>query len=233
MLSLKPTNDELLTPADLYCERLGAEFWAEPLNALSNIIFIFASLWAWRTATKLGRLDGTIISLCILSAGIGIGSFLFHTYANLWSSFADVIPIWSFVALYVVISVIKITGKSPLRVGGIALGIMAIIIGIVWIISSGSATQVEASTDPLNGSAQYAPALIALWFFAFITYRRNYSIKPWIISAALVFTLSLVARTLDLHLCNTFPIGTHFMWHILNGIMVALLLQGILRENRH
>ena len=220
---------EWFTPADLYCERLGAEFWAEPFNAVSNIVFIFASLWAWYSAVKRGKLDGIIILLCVLSASIGIGSFLFHTYANLWSSFADVIPIWTFIALYVVVSVIRITGKSPLRVGGIAFGVIAIIIGIVWIMSSGSATQVEASTDPLNGTTQYTPAFIAVWVFAFITYRNNHEIMPWIVSAALVFTLSLVARILDFHLCGVFPTGTHFMWHILNGVMIALLLQGLIR----
>jgi len=217
------------TPADLYCERFGPEFWAEPFNAVSNIVFILASFGAWHSAIKREKLDGTIILLCFLATSIGVGSFLFHTYANLWSSFADVIPIWSFIALYVVVAVIRITGKSPFRVGGIALGVIAIIIGVVWIMSSGSATQVEASTDPLNGSTQYAPAFIAIWAFAFITYRSKHPIMPWIISAAFVFTVSLVARTLDFHLCDVFPIGTHFIWHTLNGVMVALLLQGLIR----
>ena len=220
---------EWFTPSDLYCERLGPEFWAEPMNAFSNIVFILASLWGWYSATKRGKLDSVIIILCLLSASIGLGSFLFHTYANLWSSFADVIPIWSFIALYVVVAVIRITGKSPLRVGGIAMGITAIIVGVVWIMSSGSATQVEASTDPLNGSAQYAPALIALLVFAFITFRNKHPIMPWIVSSAFVFILSLIARTLDFHLCSAFPVGTHFMWHTLNGLMVALLLQGLIR----
>ena len=28
---------------DIYCERIGAEFWAEPLNAISNLGFIVSA----------------------------------------------------------------------------------------------------------------------------------------------------------------------------------------------
>ena len=38
------------TPLDLYCERLGPEFWAEPLNAISNGGFIVAAWLAWRNS---------------------------------------------------------------------------------------------------------------------------------------------------------------------------------------
>ncbi len=222
---------EWYTEIDLYCERIDPGFWAEPLNAITNIAFIVASFWAWHTAYKLGKLDITIKLLCIMAASIGIGSFLFHTYANLWSYFADVIPIWSFVALYVVVLIIRTSAKSPLRVDGIAAGIIAII-GVVWIIGSGSATQTKASPDVLNGSEQYAPALIALYFFAFMSVRKKNPIRLWIVSAAMIFTLSLIARTVDLHLCETFPHGTHFYWHLLDGLMVGLLLQGLIRIER-
>ncbi len=219
------------TEIDLYCERLSPLFWAEPINTLSNSVFVVAAVWGWYTATRKSKLDRSIKLLCILSAGISVGSFLFHTYANLWSSFADVIPIWSFIALYVTISVIKLTGKSPLRVGGIAAGVIAVVIGIIWIMSSGSATQTKESTDLFNGSTQYTPALVALWFFSLVTIQKKLVIRPWILGAALVFTVSLVVRTMDLYLCELFPIGTHFLWHILNGLMIALLLQGLIRMN--
>jgi hypothetical protein len=222
---------EWFTEIDLYCERIDPGFWAEPLNAITNIAFIIASFWAWQTAYKLEKLDSTIKLLCIMAASIGIGSFLFHTYANLWSYFADVIPIWSFVALYVVVLIIRTSAKSPLRVDGITAGIIAII-GIVWIIGSGSATQIKASTDVLNGSEQYAPALIALYFFALVSVHEKNPIRLWIVSAAMIFTLSLIARTVDLHLCETFPHGTHLYWHLLDGLTVGLLLQGLIRIER-
>ena len=33
---------------DGYCERLGPGFWAEPLNALTNLAFLIAALVMWR-----------------------------------------------------------------------------------------------------------------------------------------------------------------------------------------
>ena len=37
-------------PIDLYCERLGPSFWAERVNALTNIAFILALiLVGWRS----------------------------------------------------------------------------------------------------------------------------------------------------------------------------------------
>lgn len=220
---------EWFTAIDIYCERLDPSFWAEPFNALSNVAFIIASLWAWVAANRLGKCDNTIKLLCILVGCIGVGSFLFHVYANMWSSLADVIPIWSFVGLYVVVSVIRLTGKPPLRVGGIASGVVAVIVGLVWILSIGSATQEETSPDVFNGSLQYAPAFIALWVFALITMIKGFACRIWIVSAACLFTAALVLRTVDMHLCTAFPTGTHFLWHIFNGAMVAFLLQGLIR----
>ncbi len=220
---------EWFVPIDLYCERTSPGFWAEPLNAWSNIIFLVAGVLGLYTAIKREKLDRTVFVLCILSVLIGVGSFLFHTFANLWSSFADVIPIWSFIGLYVVVSIVKLTGKSFLRVGGISGGIIAIIVSVIWIMSSGSATQTEASSDMFNGSIQYLPALIAIWFFAAASWKKKFDIQIWIIASAAVFTVSLVFRSMDLYFCNAFPLGTHFLWHICNGIMITLLLQGLIR----
>ena len=97
-----------LTDIDLYCERVSPEFWAEPLNAISNLSFVIAALWGGLSARKRGEFDTSTKVLCLLGALIGLGSFLFHTLANLWSSFADVIPIWSFVALYMLVVFLKL-----------------------------------------------------------------------------------------------------------------------------
>jgi len=220
-----------LADIDLYCERTAPIFWAEPFNAISNLSFIAAACWGYYTVVKLKMKNTLNIILCTLAASIGAGSFLFHTYANLWSSFADVIPIWTFVAVSIIAAITRITDKSLSRVTIITLGIFAIIVAVSWIISSGSATQMGTSNDVLNDSGQYAPALIALWVFAFKS--KNSHIYKWILAAAIVFSLSLFARTVDLYLCHIFPIGTHFAWHLLNGLMVALLLQGIIRMQKH
>ena len=49
--------ENLLRHVDLYCERTGPEYWAEPLNALSNLAFIAAGLWFLVKFRREGR-DG-------------------------------------------------------------------------------------------------------------------------------------------------------------------------------
>ena len=50
-----PLHEMWSTPIDLYCERVTVSFWAEPLNALSNIAFLiaaYAALDLWRREGK-------------------------------------------------------------------------------------------------------------------------------------------------------------------------------------
>ena len=35
-------------PNDIYYKRTDATYWPEPVNALTNLCFIFAALWGWR-----------------------------------------------------------------------------------------------------------------------------------------------------------------------------------------
>ncbi|MDQ7071847.1 MAG: ceramidase domain-containing protein, partial [Rhodobacterales bacterium] len=166
------------TPIDLYCERTAVGFWNEPLNALSNLAFPLAALIGWRTATKRGTLSRAITVLIALAALIGVGSFLFHTFANSWSELADVIPIWSFVALYIFVAIHKIGGVAPGRLVKIAL-VVAATLTVVFLATTGDtpdslAQDAIPTPDLLNGSGQYAPALIALFVFAFISARRHH-----------------------------------------------------------
>ena len=45
--------------------------------------------------------------------------------------------------------------------------------------------------------------------------------------AAGVFTLSVAFRTVDIAVCAAFPLGTHFLWHSLNGVVLYLLLRAL------
>ena len=33
---------------DGYCERIDASFWSEPLNAVTNVIFLMTAIWVLR-----------------------------------------------------------------------------------------------------------------------------------------------------------------------------------------
>lgn len=214
---------------DLYCERTAAGFWNEPINALSNVAFLVAAWFAWRVYARRGRHDALDLVLIILAAAIGIGSFLFHTLANGWSELADVIPIWTFVALFVLVTIYRLTDENFRVTTRIAL-IVAGSIGVVFWFTSGDVTTDDAAgPGVLNGSLQYLPALLALAGFAAVTLIRRHPARYYVTGAAITFLLSLGFRTIDLTTCAATGIGTHFMWHILNGVMVGLLLQSLLR----
>jgi len=80
----------------------------------------------------------------------------------------------------------------------------------------------------LNGSLIYAPALLILSLLGIhhLAVQRK---EPYVLLAAVgVFILSLTFRTFDMEICPYFPLGIHFMWHILNSVALYLLMRGYL-----
>ncbi|SON55913.1 Ceramidase [Hartmannibacter diazotrophicus] len=213
---------DLWQPVDIYCERLGPGFWAEPLNALSNLSFVLAGLLGLWLNARHAR-DGFV---ALLSAGVivvGIGSFLFHTFANRLTGLADVIPIWSFVVLYIVFALRRFFGQSWLRVARtmaiaivVAFGVMAIVPG------DGSGT--------LNGSLQYLPAILGLVVFSAALSLARHAAARYILAATAIFLVSLAFRTVDIAVCEDWPLGTHVFWHLLNGTMLGVLLVAAARH---
>ena len=86
-----------------YCERGGDPgFWAEPLNAISNGAFILAGLAAAWQLARSPRKDRALFEWLLIAVilAIGVGSFLFHTYATVWAIPFDTIPISLFMLAY-------------------------------------------------------------------------------------------------------------------------------------
>nr|WP_321462788.1 ceramidase domain-containing protein [uncultured Cohaesibacter sp.] len=230
----------LLLPIDIYCERTDPGYWSEPVNALTNLSFLLAALWGYwinhRLQRQNGELEGDVlIMIAVILAGlIGIGSFLFHTHARAWSSLADVIPIWSFVAYYLFLAIYRIVGTSLVRAFRIyAISLMSIF-AVLWFFSRYllATDASEAGGDGFNGSSQYLPGMLALYGFALALHLRKHAARGWIFAAAIVFTASIVFRTIDMTVCSSFPLGTHFLWHLLNGLFIGLLLQALVRHGR-
>ncbi|MDO5621052.1 MAG: hypothetical protein Q4G24_06230 [Paracoccus sp. (in: a-proteobacteria)] len=220
------------TPVDIYCERLDPSFWSEPVNAITNASFIAAALWGAYEARRRAELNPLVWLLVVLAGGIGVGSFLFHTYAQVWSAFADTVPIWSFVALYCFVALNRLGGVRPGLVALLAL-VLASGLTVLFLTGDGDAGQAAPrGPDPLNGSGQYAPAVLAFAVFSLIAWWRQHPLRHWVWGAGLVFLVSLTARTFDLHACAALPMGLHWIWHLLNGLVIALVLQILIRAPR-
>ena len=199
-------------PVDLYCERTDPSFWAEPANALTNAAFLIAAaaaLWAWRRA---GGRDWAALALIAMVAGVGLGSFTFHTVGTRGAALADVIPIAVFIYGYLLLALRRLLRLS--------IGISAAI--LVAFAAGGQALSRLTPPLALNGSIDYVPALIAL---IAVARAAHGSARRGLDLAVMIFTVSLALRSVDLAACDVFPLGTHFVWHMLNATVLYVLLR--------
>ena len=90
---------------DNYCERIDAGYWSEPVNALTNGAFLVAAVVAWRIAARRGDRGGRLLAALVFA--IGVGSYLFHTHAQVWSMLADVLPIQAFILVYLYLATVR------------------------------------------------------------------------------------------------------------------------------
>lgn len=205
---------------DAYCERLGPGFWAEPWNAVTNLGFLVAAALGLWVAWRRGRLDPPMLGLTGLVAAVGIGSFLFHTVATAWAGLADVVPILLFILGYL--------GTALARFGGLGWGSAGL--GVLGFLAASAALAPLFRSLALGSSAGYLPAFLAMvGIGGWLAVRRHPSASG-ILVAAVLFGLSLSLRTFDLPLCASWPIGTHFLWHLLNAAVLGLLLVTLARH---
>ena len=201
-------------PVDSYCERLDPGYWAEPVNALTNIAFLVAAFVMWR------RLRGQRLPLANAMAAvlavIGIGSYLFHTHATAWAGLADVLPILGFILLY-----LYAANRHYWRLGRWpALGLTAL------LFPYAAATVPLFSMIPgLGSSAGYAPVPLLILAYAALLRRRAPDTARGLAVGAGILIVSLTFRTLDGPLCAGWPLGTHFLWHILNATMLGWMIE--------
>lgn len=213
---------------DIYCERLDPGFWAEPINALTNLAFLIAAGWAWWRARQEGATDALTWVLIGLVAAVGLGSFLFHTFATRWAGLADVIPIGLFIVTYLIAALRRFVGLGWLGMIPVLVVGVAAIAGLMSLIPEPT----PGEPPPLNGSLSYAPALIALLAVSLaLAVKRHPAARP-LAGAAAVFLVSLTFRSLDMVVCPGLPLGTHFLWHLLNGVLLFILLDTLIRHGR-
>ena len=212
-------NPSWFQPIDSYCERLGPGFWAEPVNAVSNGAFLLAAAHAFWVWTSRPDKDWPALWLITVSAVVGIGSFLFHTFAGRWSLLADVLPIAVFIYSYFLLAI-----RRYLRLGIFA----AVALTFAYAAFNVSFTGLWLSAFPgvsLNGSVGYLPALMALIGVGIACQLLHGKAPGWqLLWAASIFALSLVFRSIDSAVCSALPLGTHALWHMLNALVLWILM---------
>ena len=77
----------------------------------------------------------------------------------------------------------------------------------------------------LGSSAGYAPIPVLILVYAAALRRQAPVPARGMLIGAAILCVSLTFRTLDEPLCAIFPLGTHFLWHILNAVMLGWMIE--------
>jgi len=196
-----------------YCERVGNSFWSEPLNALTNAAFLLAAFVLLRRLRRERcaiAQDWDLWLLSLLIGAPGIGSFLWHTLATAWAQWLDVVPILLYISVYLLGFLQRITRLSLTVSLAWLMLFLAINLGVFLLVPG----------DILNGSVFYLPSLLVLAIFT--RYQRA------LVTAAALFALAVVFRSVDRAMCPYFPLGTHFLWHLAISLTVFFTTRALI-----
>ena len=100
-----------------YCERAGDVFWAEPVNAFTNLAFLLAAGLLVHRLRQLNVSPWSIVDLWLLAmlvAMVGGGGFLWHTFATHCSMLADVLPVLMFISVFILSFLAPIARLTPI-----------------------------------------------------------------------------------------------------------------------
>lgn len=211
--------DRLFATVDIYCERTEAGLWAEPINALTNLLILGGGLFGL-AQVRSRQTGGYAEVLCWWVVVIGLGSFLFHTTAIELTKWADIIPIATFTLAMAIFCLRRFAGLSRPKTAVYFVSYFAAISVIAWLIPAwvGEAT---------NGTVAYLPALAGYAFLGVLALLHGGPAGLYCIACAAILFAGFVFRAIDQDICQAFPLGTHFMWHVLIALMLSVNLMAV------
>ena len=142
-------------------------------------------------------------------------SGLFHTFAQAWAGLADVLPIAVFVLLYLYLAN-RAYWRLPVGLSLLGVGLFFPYAAlVVWL---------PAPLPGVGGSAAYLAVALLIALYALALRRRLPHVARGLALGAALLALSITFRALDGPLCAAWPIGTHFLWHLLNAAMLGWMI---------
>ncbi|MGB7325375.1 MAG: ceramidase domain-containing protein [Rubripirellula sp.] len=203
---------------DFYCERCSDAFWAEPLNALSNVSFLIAAALAYRLARRQSRLTRPVVAMIVMACLVGIGSFTFHTFATRATQVMDILPIFAFQVYFLWLYLVRFLAWNRISATVGCVGFLATNLAMIGL------------PPWLNGSMIYAPTYVLI---GAMTVYHNLARLPatgWMVTLLISFSLSLCCRTIDMAVCQSWPLGTHFLWHLINGLVLFASIRVVMES---
>ena len=204
--------ERLNTYVDGYCERVAPGLFDEPLNAVTNLAFILAAFLVWNFIK--GKNPAPIsITLTVLLALIGVGSGLFHTFATVWGAIADVF----FIAVFVVVYIYG-ANRYFLYLKTVYSVLLTV---AVFFLLFPLGIAIEFLFPFIGGSSTYASIASIIFIYGFWLLKSDKDVGVKLLIGAVILSISIGFRIIDLPYCEINPLGTHWMWHVLNALMLS------------
>ncbi len=188
-------------------------FWGEPLNSVSNIAFIIASILVYVKYKNIRD----IMFFSILIFLIGLSSFLFHTLPNTYTRILDIFSIISYLIFYLYYLNSKI----------LKIHFFKTFLIIFTCISFSILSSIYLKFYYIGDSSFYLPIILLLMGYYFIFKIKKIKSAKLYLIGTIVFIFSLTFRVLDNKYCPLTYIGTHSLWHVLNSVVIVLTLKAL------
>lgn len=212
----------LLSPIDIYCERVDAGFWSEPVNAVTNFLIVAAGLYGLRQVRN-RRADAFAQLLCWWVVAIGLGSFLFHTMAIELTKWADIVPIATF-TLAMALFALRRFANFNWAVATLHLVLLFAAAAIAVFLTP------QWLHEATNGTTAYMPAIAGFVYCGVVALIRGSRGGWYALACSALLLVGFFFRAIDQEVCEAFPLGTHFMWHGMVALMLAVNLLGVARH---
>lgn len=206
-----------------YCGRFSEGLTGELQNSLSNGAFIVAAGFAFATWRSSAKRDAFQLLLITLAALIGVGSFVFHSAPSTITLQIDLIPIQLF-GLAAFFYVAKREFELPLWGAFLTIALFFLACqGWIQVTPRGA----------FGGGITHIPTVLlligsGLW----LSYQRR-PLGRYLLIAASLYIAALAARTADVLICSRFPLGVHWLWHLLTAAVVGSVLLGIMNRRKN
>ncbi len=196
---------------DSYCERVGAGLLAEPLNVLSGLAFVLLGVWLLRKREQPG-LARAMAAICLVT---GITTVLQHLHPSRATVVIDIVPTILFVGI-----TFFAYARDVMR---LSLG-EAVSGTLVMLPFVGGSLLLLLMLEEPFASAGYASLPVFILGMAVVLRQRDGGTGFGVMMAGVVLMGALALRGLDMPLCDRFPWGTHFLWHLVAATSIGMLI---------
>lgn len=190
-------------PQPSYCERTTNSFFSEPINLFTNSAFLISAIFAYKLIKAKSIKESVYYFFPWLIFLIGFGSTSWHFYRSPITLILDALPVYIFLGLSLFVLFKKLLQNSKLAFGIIGLFILLQIFLTVNF------------PYLLNNSIRHVANATLLLILIFWAYKKYGKAALQLFFVFAVYVAGIIFRTIDMQICPIFPIGTHFLWHLM------------------